>query len=148
MRLPPVEPIVPPNSIDSVSASASEKLERAWPQEPAQRAIGESQPWDQAVAAGLLHAQGAETVAAGPVEREKRPRLTPGGRGARLDVEPRLLRARRVHPVAARMVGRLRNNAAIGRAGDEAFADRYRNQIAVLAGVTGWGARIRGVIAL
>src|SRR6516164_3947128 len=31
MRWPPVEPVAPPNSIDSVSASASEKFEMAWP---------------------------------------------------------------------------------------------------------------------
>src|SRR5215472_8952945 len=31
MRWPPVEPMEPPNSIDSVSASASEKFEIAWP---------------------------------------------------------------------------------------------------------------------
>src|SRR5947207_15542096 len=31
IRWPPVEPIAPPNSTDSVSASASEKLEIAWP---------------------------------------------------------------------------------------------------------------------
>src|SRR5215475_233506 len=31
MRWPPVEPMAPPKSTDSVSASASEKLEMAWP---------------------------------------------------------------------------------------------------------------------
>src|ERR1700730_3034897 len=31
IRWPPVDPIAPPNSIDSVSASASAKFEIAWP---------------------------------------------------------------------------------------------------------------------
>ena len=52
----------------------------------------------------------AEIVAAGPVELDKCPRLAPGCRGTGLDVEPRLLRAQREDPVAARMVGRLRDD--------------------------------------
>src|SRR5215469_8422162 len=90
-------------------------------EEAAQRAVGESETRDQAVAARMLHGLAAEIVAAGEVPLEKGPRLAPGCRGACLDVEPRLLRAEHEDPVAARMVGRLRDQA---EAGDDLRADR------------------------
>ena len=90
-------------------------------EEAAQRAVSESETRDQAVAARMLHGLAAEIVAAGEVPLEKRPRLAPGCRRASLDVEPRLLRAEHKDPVAARMVGRLRDQA---EAGDDLRADR------------------------
>ena len=108
-------------------------------EEPAQRAVGESETRYQAVAAGLLHAQRAKTVAAGPVECEKRPRFTPGGRSARLDVQPRLLRAEHEDSVTARMVSRLCYRACPRNID---LADRDRHRVAVLAGVGRWGAGV------
>ena len=126
-----------------VGVGIGEVRESLAAEEAAQRAVGVSEARDQAVAASLLHGLAAEIVAAGPVELKERPRLSPGCRGAGLDVEPRLLRAEHEHPIAARMVRRLRD---IAEAGDELGADRHRIQVAVLTGVGRGGAGIRGVL--
>ena len=60
-----------------------------------------------------------------------------------LNVEPRLLRAHREDPVAARMVGRLRG---IDRVAD--LAERDRIQVPVLPGVGGGSAGVRVVGAV
>src|SRR5207245_9227116 len=98
----------------SVGVGVGEVRDSLAAKEPAQRAVGESEARKQAVAPVLLQGLAAELGATGEVPLEKRPCVAPGGRGARLDVEPRLLWAPTEDPVAARMVGRTRHIAVAG----------------------------------
>src|SRR5580704_3359827 len=129
-----------------VGIGIGEVRDRLAAEEPAQRAVGESEAWDQAVAAGLLHGLAAEVVTAGgKIRLDEGPRLAPRRRRAGLDIPPRLLRAPLKDRVTARMVGLLRD---IAEAGDEHLADRQCIQVAVLAGVRRRGAGVPAVGAL
>jgi len=72
-------------------------------EEPTQRAIGISKTQFQIIR-DVRQGWAVKTRAARKVPFEETPRLAPGGRRARLDVEARLARALQENTVAARMI--------------------------------------------